>query len=79
MYYGILVDDPFLFYPLPGYFLVVGGGGRGLFPILKVQSKYRQACENLVTPGANDITEKFLKSSKFRPEVEGPCEFKSYM
>ena len=51
MYYGILVDDPFLFYPLPGYFLVVGGGGRRVFPILKVQSKYRQACENLVTPG----------------------------
>ena len=23
--------------------------------------------------GANDITERFLKSSKFRPEVDGPC------
>ena len=26
-----------------------------------------------INKGANDITERFLKSSKFRPEVDGPC------
>ena len=53
-------------------------GESGLFNFLGCiqpnQSKYiRQACVNLVTQGRNDFTERFLKSSTFRPEVDGPC------
>ena len=55
-----------------------GGGKRGLF---KCKGAVNLINLNIVNKpvktfghkGANDITERFLKSSKSRPEVDGPC------
>ena len=54
------------------------GGKRGLFKFkcavnlinLNILDKPAKILRH---KGANDITERFLKSSKFRPEVDGPC------
>ena len=32
-----------------------------------------KSVKTLCYKSANDITERFLKPSKFRPEVDGPC------
>ena len=57
------------------------GGKRGLFKFRGVVNliNLNIVDKPVKTLGANDITRRFLKSSKFRPEVDGPCRFKSYL